>query len=112
MASLKLFLASLGLGLCIPASVVVFILVLKIIFPGTTGIFLLWFFVWPMPFILRLVPDLAFIEIGRNRICRHFERIQNVLEFHRQGHKHTSKSHADQLRKIVLILHRDCIENI
>jgi hypothetical protein len=59
MASLKLFLASLGLGLCIPASVVVFILVLKIIFPGMTGIFLLWFFVWPMPFILRLVPDLA-----------------------------------------------------
>jgi hypothetical protein len=56
---MKLFFSSLAVGLLIPALAVVLILTLKILYPGTTaGMFMLWFFVWPLPLLLRLFPDL------------------------------------------------------
>jgi hypothetical protein len=57
---MKRFFASLAMGLLIPALVVVLILTLKVLYPGTTsGMFMLWFFVWPMPLLFRLFPDLG-----------------------------------------------------
>jgi hypothetical protein len=60
MGSMKRFFASLGVGVLIPALLVAFILTLKILFPGTTsGMFMLWFFVWPMPLFFRVFPGLG-----------------------------------------------------
>jgi len=57
---MKLFFLSLGVGLLIPALLLVSMLTLKILVPGTTsGMFGLWFFFWPMPFLLRLFPSLT-----------------------------------------------------
>ena len=57
---MKLFFSSLAIGLLIPALAVVLILTLKILYPGTTaGMFMLWFFVWPLPLLLRLFPGLS-----------------------------------------------------
>ena len=60
MESMKLFFASLGVGLLIPASLLVLMLTLKILLPGTTsGMFVLWFFFWPAPFVFHVFPGLA-----------------------------------------------------
>ena len=60
MESMKLFFAFLGVGLLIPASLVVLMLTLKILLPGTTsGMFVLWFFFWPAPFVFQIFPGLA-----------------------------------------------------
>jgi hypothetical protein len=60
MESMKLFFTSLGMGLLVPAFLVVLMLTLKLLLPGTTsGNFVLWFFFWPLPFLLRLFQGLA-----------------------------------------------------
>ena len=57
---MKLFFASLGVGLLIPVSLLVLMLTLKILLPGnTSGMFVLWFFFWPAPFVFRLFPGLV-----------------------------------------------------
>jgi len=62
---MKLFFASLGVGLLILASLIVLMLALKILVPGTTsGMFLLWFFVWPLPVFVRLFPTLSQLGVG------------------------------------------------
>jgi hypothetical protein len=62
---MKLFFACLGVGLLIPASLIVLMLALKILSPGTTsGMFLLWFFVWRLPLFVRLFPTMSHLSVG------------------------------------------------
>jgi len=58
---MKLFLASLGIGIIVPASLFSVVLFVKVLFPGTstaTAMFALYTFCWPIIFI-RYIPGLT-----------------------------------------------------
>lgn len=56
---MKLFLASLAIGIFIPALLVAILLTIKILAPGTTPTPLFWFFIWPVFGLRSMFPNLT-----------------------------------------------------